>query len=774
MEIPQKYEQIVQKIARTAKENAFNVYIAGGFVRDLILKVEPKDLDIMVEPQNADADAKNAGINLARAISQKYNLGNPVIFEKFGTAKLIVDGEEVEFVMPRKEYYEDNSRNPQTDIGALEQDALRRDFTVNALFLDLSTLKVLDLTGKGLDDIKNKILRVTDGNSAETIFRQDPLRILRAFRFSGQLGFSIDENTLQAMKKAMRRLSIVSPERKRDEIVKILLLPKPSKIFAAMNEIGLFELIFPRITFLTDDLICHSWCKSDDDKGEKFFDGLERLLDKLPPDLFLRTAGFFRGFYTESVDDTMENLRFPDKLTERIYNTNYAMYSIAEHEGTWSDADIRKLAFEIGSECEPDFDQLEAERKSTWCDAGSKFDTPLYLLKIEQPENQDFADLAKRVEQLKAAGELFVDENFIDGNSLMEHFGLAEGYWIQKAKRAIVDALIQNPKMSRKEGFEAAAKIADEEKGRKKMRVRIRVPASTSNLGPGFDVFGAALALYNEFEVEEVSQGVIIIEGIGKDKLPTDEKNIVWKYMSEVFKDKGCKKFSLKNLRLTIKCNIPLGGGLGSSAAAIVGGIYLANALCGGKISKDEIAQKAAKIEGHPDNAVPAALGGLCICAQNLDGGYEVLRTYPKNLQIAVCLPDFEISTLKARQNLPKKYAIDDVRFNLSRASFLSAALISGRYYLLKTAAADKIHQPYRAKNIPYIDEMFAAAEKSGAYGAFISGSGPSIAAFVDPKKAKSVSKAMEKVWEGKNIKAKSFVLDFDKDGIKSIKRRSL
>jgi hypothetical protein len=421
----------------------------------------------MVEPQNADADAKNAGINLARAISQKYNLGNPVIFEMFGTAKLIVDGEEVEFVMPRKEYYDDNSRNPQTDIGALEQDALRRDFTVNALFLDLSTLKVLDLTGKGLDDIKNKILRVTDGNSAETIFRQDPLRILRAFRFSGQLGFSIEENTLQAMKKAMRRLSIVSPERKRDEIVKILLLPKPSKIFAAMNEIGLFELIFPK-EFQIGCLVSFSWCESDDGKGEKFFDGLERLLDKLPPDLFLRTAGFFRGFGWLSVQDAMRKLRFPDNFTERIYNTNCAMYRIAGYERTWSDADIRKLAFEIGSKFDTDFDQLEAERKGTWCDAVSKFDTPLYLLKIEQPENQDFVDLAKRVAKLKADGELFVDENFIDGNSLMEHFGLAEGYWIKEAKDEIVKALIQNPKMSREEGFEVAAKIADEQKGRKK------------------------------------------------------------------------------------------------------------------------------------------------------------------------------------------------------------------------------------------------------------------------------------------------------------------
>jgi tRNA nucleotidyltransferase/poly(A) polymerase len=474
MEIPQKYEQIVQKIVETAKENAFNVYIVGGFVRDLILKVEPKDLDIMVEPQNADADAKNAGINLARAISQKYNLGNPVIFEMFGTAKLIVDGEGVEFVMPRKEYYVDNSRNPQTDIGSLEQDALRRDFTVNALFLDLSTLKVLDLTGKGLEDIKNKILRVTDGNSAETIFRQDPLRILRAFRFSGQLGFSIENNTLQAMKKVMRRLSIlsiVSPERKRDEIVKILLLPKPSKIFAAMNEIGLFERIFPKWHLiqgpLVDPLFGPSWCKSDDVKGEKFFEGLERLLDKLPPDLFLRTAGFFRGFEPVSAFDAMRQLRFPDNFSQRIYRVVVAIDDVS-NKGTWSDANIRKLAFGRGSKFGTDFDQLEAERKGTWCDAVSKFDTALYLLKIEQPENQYFADLAKRVEQLKAAGELFVDENFIDGNSLMEHFGLPEGYWIQKAKWEIVKALIQNPKMSREEGFEAAAKIADEVKGSKK------------------------------------------------------------------------------------------------------------------------------------------------------------------------------------------------------------------------------------------------------------------------------------------------------------------
>ena len=196
--IPDKYKSIIDKITITAQEYNFDVYIVGGFIRDIILNRESKDLDIMVCLKKNDSEENKhlAGINFSRILSKKYNLSNLVIFERFGTAKLFIDNEEVEFVMPRKEYYNLNSRNPDTQVTSLQHDALRRDFTINALFLKLDNNNtILDFTSNGLSDLEKKIIRVTDTQNAKIIFEQDPLRILRAVRQHLQLGFSIDQDT---------------------------------------------------------------------------------------------------------------------------------------------------------------------------------------------------------------------------------------------------------------------------------------------------------------------------------------------------------------------------------------------------------------------------------------------------------------------------------------------------------------------------------------------------------------------------------------------------
>ncbi|MCL2390683.1 MAG: CCA tRNA nucleotidyltransferase, partial [Endomicrobia bacterium] len=247
--ISDKFAPILDKILRTAVETGYEAYAVGGFVRDLFLKRQSKDLDIMVENINRRGD-RLAGVDFAKKISLKFGLREPVVFERFGTAKLFIDGEEVEFVMPRKEYYDDDSRNPDTEIGTLEQDALRRDFTVNALFLRLSDMRVLDFTSKGLKDIEDRIIRVADCANAKIIFRQDPLRILRAVRQSLQLGFSIEAETYKEMKASAQRIKIVSPERVRDEINKILAESNPSKAFKMMDDINLLGEILPEISRL--------------------------------------------------------------------------------------------------------------------------------------------------------------------------------------------------------------------------------------------------------------------------------------------------------------------------------------------------------------------------------------------------------------------------------------------------------------------------------------------------------------------------------------------
>ena len=153
LKIPQTYQSVVEILIKIAKNNNFIIYAVGGFVRDIILNREPNDLDIMVE-------GENAGIEFSKIVAKELNIHPPITFEKFATSKLLIENKEIEFIMPRKEYYDKNSRNPQTEIGTLEQDALRRDFTVNALFLRLYDFELLDLTKKGLEDIEDKIIRV--------------------------------------------------------------------------------------------------------------------------------------------------------------------------------------------------------------------------------------------------------------------------------------------------------------------------------------------------------------------------------------------------------------------------------------------------------------------------------------------------------------------------------------------------------------------------------------------------------------------------------------
>jgi len=312
---PEKFLSAIEKIKTAASENKFEVYAVGGFVRDIILGREPYDLDIMAQKINSSQDGKFDAINLSKLIAEKYGLSAPVVFEKFGTSKLIIDGEEVEFVMPRKEYYAEDSRNPDTELGSLEQDALRRDFTVNALFLRLGDDKVLDLTGLGFKDLKDKVLRVTDPENADIIFSQDPLRILRAVRQSLQLGFEIEPDTYKAMQNNALRISIVSPERVRDELNKILLEKKPSQAFKMLDDIGLLKEIPP----------------------QDF-----EVLDKVPADLVLRLAAL------NISREILNNLKYPKDMISAVCAAIDAAKASKNYSKSWTDADIRRFVKEYG------------------------------------------------------------------------------------------------------------------------------------------------------------------------------------------------------------------------------------------------------------------------------------------------------------------------------------------------------------------------------------------------------------------------------------------
>lgn len=257
--------------------------------------------------------------------------------------------------------------------------------------------------------------------------------------------------------------------------------------------------------------------------------------------------------------------------------------------------------------------------------------------------------------------------------------------------------------------------------------IKIQVPATSANLGSGFDSLGLALKFYNSVIMEEFD-GVDIKASDGSD-IPTDENNLI--YTSAKFLYDLCGR-PFKGLKLVQENNIPMTRGLGSSSACIVAGLIGANALLNNPLSKDDLVNLAARLEGHPDNSTPAILGGLVTAVFDGNRVYSVKVPISGRLKFAAFIPDFELKTEVARAALPKEVPHKDAVYNLSRAALMTASLFSGRLDNLRIAAGDKLHQPYRLKFIEGAQDIFSLANKIGAYAAFISGAGPTLMAMVN------------------------------------------
>ncbi len=304
--------------------------------------------------------------------------------------------------------------------------------------------------------------------------------------------------------------------------------------------------------------------------------------------------------------------------------------------------------------------------------------------------------------------------------------------------------------------------------------VRVRVPATTANLGPGYDVLGLALKLYNFIEMEKSDKLSIEIEGAGTDSLPKDESNIAYQAAQETFKTVNGGHPDRRRGRLTVNLklinNIPLARGLGSSAAARIGALVAANRLIGDKLSQDEILKIAARLEGHPDNVVPALVGGLTVAALTGDKVRFLRFSKVRNdLKIVVAIPDFKVSTIEARKVLPKNFSLIDVVTTSSSILFTTAILTGeGSPELLDESMQDRIHQPYRKKLIPAMDEVFNAARKAGAQGVALSGSGSTIAAFSignSEEKNKEIGQAMVSTFQKAGHESHYKILDIDREG---------
>ncbi len=271
--------------------------------------------------------------------------------------------------------------------------------------------------------------------------------------------------------------------------------------------------------------------------------------------------------------------------------------------------------------------------------------------------------------------------------------------------------------------------------------VRVRVPASSANLGPGFDCLGLALNLTNSVEAYETDRLVIVTEGNGAQYIPSDGSNLTYQSMKRVYDAVGKK---CPGLFIRQVSNIPLSRGLGSSAAAIVGGLVAANALLGGPMDSMELLRLAAAIEGHPDNVAPCLLGGLTAAVADGDR-VRCARTLPDaRLAFAAMVPSFDLSTKKARQALPDSYTKADAVHNVGRAVLMFAALQQGLAEELKAASQDRMHQPYRKGLIPNWDEVNAIADEAGALAVYLSGAGPTVMAVYDKSEISFVNRLEE------------------------------
>ncbi|HYI92735.1 MAG TPA: homoserine kinase [Bryobacteraceae bacterium] len=261
------------------------------------------------------------------------------------------------------------------------------------------------------------------------------------------------------------------------------------------------------------------------------------------------------------------------------------------------------------------------------------------------------------------------------------------------------------------------------------MFTTIRIPASSANLGPGFDALGLAVGIYLECRFRPSETLRITVTGRDCDSIPSTEQNLIWQTALAVGRDLG---ETLSPVELHIQNDIPLGKGLGSSAAALTAGVVIADSLLGLHWKKLRILDEAAKIEGHPDNVAACVLGSIVTSAIDSGGVAHAVRLeLHERYDVGIVVPDAVLPTSKARSVLPDCYSKEDTIFNVQRAALLVAALTTGATSAFPTALEDRLHQPYRAELVPGLEEALRL-RAPGLLGCALSGAGPSIVVFYE------------------------------------------
>ena len=307
------------------------------------------------------------------------------------------------------------------------------------------------------------------------------------------------------------------------------------------------------------------------------------------------------------------------------------------------------------------------------------------------------------------------------------------------------------------------------------MKISVKVPATTANLGPGFDCLGMALPIYNTITIEEtvlpgtgIEINVINDDAASDDfmleHIPMDENSIIYKAVELLYNSIGQTPSELK---ITVQGKIPVARGLGSSAAVIVGGLLAANELLGRPADEVALLSIATEVEGHPDNVTPAIVGGLVLTSQEDDGSIVYTKlNWPEEWNITVCIPDYELSTEISRSVLPKEVPMQDAVFNAKRLGMFVQAVNTKDAELMKLALQDKLHQPYRMKLVPGLDKITENLKhEENVLGCVLSGAGPAIIVISQKNNLDRIKTIVKNTWEELNVKVNMMTLPVASEG---------
>lgn len=452
----ERIKKVLAKIQNAIKLTAFegHVYVVGGAVRDALLNLPVKDLDFVVE-------IPNGGVMLAHLLASKekcYVMGkNPVIFETYGTAKVNLFKDEdlkdfdLEFVQTRKEQYHKESRNPDTVFGSIEEDAKRRDLTINALYYNVSTGSIRDFS-TSLMDLTDKVIRTP--SDPDIVYSDDPLRILRTIRFSCRYGWGIEKETWLGMIKNAHRIKVISQERISDEISKIITGPNASVGIRKMMFCGILQKVMPDVYDLNNAYESRNPCVTS-------FDHTMKVLDTVQPLIENRLAALFHDvgrivtetnkgvsqdpFSAEVAASDLKSMKFPNAIVDSVQNSiTYHRFFKVYDDGTLPpDKKIRKFINLCGLNIGAVVDLMNANN----------------LHQTYGKKKRQVLDILNRIEELDELEESKNVKLPIDGKDIMKEFNLKGGPHIGRLLDALKEAYFENPKITKDECF----KIVEEQ-----------------------------------------------------------------------------------------------------------------------------------------------------------------------------------------------------------------------------------------------------------------------------------------------------------------------